>query len=102
MKYNIYVKDKIFICSDGKNIMDSLSSKCNIVPKGCHNGGCGVCKIKIHSGEYKLTKMSRRHISVEDESKGVVLACRVFPQSDIYFEFISQPKSIVYKLGSSN
>lgn len=53
------------------------------IPSGCHGGGCGVCKIQINEGTYKIKKMSRAHVSVEEEKTGAVLACRVFPQSDI-------------------
>jgi len=99
MKFDISVKDKVISCSNDKNLMDSLSSKSGIAPKGCHNGGCGVCKIKVHSGEYTTMKMSRKHISEEEESSGIVLACRVFPNSNMDIEFIAKPKPITYKFG---
>ena len=100
MKSNISVKDKVISCSNDKNLMDSLSSSSNVAPKGCHNGGCGICKIKIHSGEYDTLKMSRKHISEEEEKNGIVLACRVLPKSDMNIEFIAKPKPITYTFGS--
>lgn len=80
--------------------MDSLYVCENLVPKGCHNGGCGVCKIKVHSGEYSTLKMSRKHISEEEEKRGVVLACRILPQSEMVIELISEIEPIKYRFGS--
>ena len=53
------------------------------IPVGCVNGGCGVCKVEITSGDYVKRVMSRDYVSVEDEAAGRVLACRVKPSSDI-------------------
>jgi 3-phenylpropionate/trans-cinnamate dioxygenase ferredoxin reductase subunit len=50
------------------------------IPVGCVNGGCGVCKIKVREGEVtRLGPISRAHVSVEEESQGYTLACRVSP-----------------------
>lgn len=53
------------------------------IPVGCRGGGCGVCKVQILSGTYQAKKMSRERVTEDEENKGIVLACRVFPQSDI-------------------
>jgi Na+-transporting NADH:ubiquinone oxidoreductase subunit NqrF len=53
------------------------------IPVGCRGGGCGVCKVRIDSGEVRTEKMSRQHVSVEDQAAGVVLACRAYPCSDV-------------------
>ncbi|MFZ1386564.1 MAG: 2Fe-2S iron-sulfur cluster binding domain-containing protein [Thiolinea sp.] len=58
------------------------------IPVGCRNGGCGVCKVKIHAGDYTHGKMSRAHISAQDEQAGVVLACRCQPSSHLSIEVI--------------
>jgi ferredoxin len=50
---------------------------------GCRGGGCGVCRIEVVSGRYVTGKMSRAHVSLEDEARGIVLACQVRPQSDL-------------------
>lgn len=56
------------------------------IPVGCRGGGCGVCKIKILQGEYKSKRMSSAHISDSDVQQGFVLACRVYPCSDMFIE----------------
>lgn len=54
------------------------------IPIGCLNGGCGICKIAIETGNWRSTgPMSRAHISAEEEARGIVLACRAAPCTDI-------------------
>lgn len=68
------------------------------IPVGCRNGGCGVCKIKIHAGEYIHGKMSRAHISEQEEHEGVVLACRCQPNSHLSIEVIGQMRKVTHRL----
>ena len=56
------------------------------IPVGCRGGGCGVCKVQITAGEYEARKMSRSYVSAEEIAAGIVLACRVYPRSDIRLE----------------
>ena len=74
MKHNILVKnkDKSRSCTEDKHLMDSLSICADLVPRGCHNGACGVCKIKVHSGDKKKKKMNRKHISQDEEINNIV------------------------------
>lgn len=58
------------------------------IPLGCRGGGCGVCKVQIAEGQYHTGVMSRDHVSPQDEAQGRVLACRVFPCSDISLKVI--------------
>jgi ferredoxin len=53
------------------------------IPKGCCGGGCGVCKVEVLAGSYEARVMSRAHVSAEDLAAGRVLACRIFPRSDL-------------------
>lgn len=50
---------------------------------GCRGGGCGMCRIQVLSGSYRTDKMSVRHISEHSSAKGIVLACRTYPQSNL-------------------
>lgn len=60
------------------------------IPLGCRGGGCGVCKVLIAEGNYQKAVMSRAHVSEDDEAQGRVLACRVFPCSDISLKVIGR------------
>ena len=61
------------------------------IPAGCVSGGCGVCKVRIVEGEVRsLGPISRAHVSLEEESQGITLACRVAPVSDIRLEVLGK------------
>ena len=53
---------------------------------GCRSGGCGVCRVRVLDGVYDSMRMSRSRISEADEVSGIVLACRIFPRSDMRIE----------------
>lgn len=62
------------------------------IPVGCRGGGCGVCKVRIVAGTYRKRVMSRACLSAEEEAVGVVLACRVWPSSDIRLRVLGKMK----------
>lgn len=102
MKYTISIKGKESKeCEEGKNLMASLHISCGYVPKGCHNGGCGICRIKIHKGDFTKEKMNKRHIGEAEEAKNIFLACKIFPKSDMEIEFIRKEKPKHYCLGDN-
>ncbi len=77
-----------YIGRDDESIFRAMhKSGRSIFKGGCEGGGCGICKVKILEGEYvAFKKMSRRHVTEEEESQGIVLACCVKPSSDISLE----------------
>ncbi|WP_338472581.1 2Fe-2S iron-sulfur cluster-binding protein [Niallia sp. XMNu-256] len=54
------------------------------IPTGCVRGGCGVCKVKVLSGEYNQ-ELIRSHDALSDEelAEGYALACCMTPDSDL-------------------
>ena len=69
---------------EGTSLLAALERRCNRdVAAGCRGGGCGVCRVRVWSGQFRSKAMSKAHINEEDLRQGVVLACRVFPQSDM-------------------
>jgi len=95
LKHSIFIKNKDMSqeCLESKNLMDGLKGFCKLTPKGCHNGACGLCIIQILSGEYEVKKMNRAYISEENEKDNILLACRVFPRSDMEIEFLPRTVS---------
>ena len=98
MCYTICIKDKgdanscarYISVKEGQSLLTAAEySKQQNIAIGCHGGGCGVCRIRILSGVYRKKVMSKTHISPQDLAEGVVLACRVFPESDM--EIIAEP-----------
>lgn len=62
---------------------------------GCRGGGCGVCKVEITAGVFETRAMSRDHISTDDEAQGRVLACRVYPRSDVSLRVLGKMQRTV-------
>jgi len=91
VSFQITIEDtgETFPCNEKKHLLAGmLQLGKKGIPVGCRSGGCGVCKVKILAGQYTSKKMSRDHVTEEEESQGVVLACRVFPQSDVVLSVI--------------
>ncbi len=53
------------------------------IPIGCRRGGCGVCRVQVLDGPYRVEAMSRTHVTGKDETEGYVLACRLIPKGDL-------------------
>lgn len=83
--------NEVYSCTEKQHLLDGmLSLGKRGIPSGCHGGGCGVCKIEVVSGSYETLKMSREHVSPEEREKGIALACRVFPRTDIEVKVIGK------------
>lgn len=94
-KYNVHIDDtgEHYPCSDARSLLEGMVAlNRKGIPLGCQNGGCGVCKVTILSGDFSKRVMSRAHISEEEEQQGQVLACRVKPQSDIHLKVVGGMK----------
>lgn len=65
------------------------------IPVGCRGGGCGVCKVEVVCGEFRKRNMSRSHVSEQDEANGRVLACCIYPESDIEVRVIGKLHRVV-------
>ncbi|MDE3009354.1 MAG: 2Fe-2S iron-sulfur cluster binding domain-containing protein [Pseudomonadota bacterium] len=68
------------------------------IPVGCREGGCGVCKIEILEGRWHARVMSRAHVSEEDEAQGRVLACCVWPDSDLRLRVLGKMVKAVCRM----
>ena len=96
--YTITIDDtgEVFRCKPEESVlagMDRLGKRG--IPVGCRGGGCGVCKVHIHQGEYQKRVMSRDHVSPEEEAMGTVLACRICPGSDLHLSVLGCMKKKV-------
>lgn len=80
-----------FRCDEDQSVlkaMELVGKKC--VPVGCRGGGCGYCKIRVVEGEFRCGKMSKAHCPPESLDKGEVLACRIYPRTDLTIECVPQ------------
>ncbi|MDO5688772.1 MAG: 2Fe-2S iron-sulfur cluster-binding protein [Tissierellia bacterium] len=78
-------------CAEDQSILDALrKSGVHEIVYGCLGGGCGVCKIEIQKGELRREKVSREHLSEEDAKKGMALACKSYPTTDLVLRIIKK------------
>ena len=80
---------KQFNCAPDRNLLQGMED-CAVgfqivrcIPVGCRGGGCGVCKIQIVDGQYEARKMSVEQVTAIERKKNIVLACRIYPRSDL-------------------
>ena len=89
-KFVICIEDtgEQYACADSRSVlegMEALGKKG--IPVGCRQGGCGVCKVRIVSGQVQSCgPISRAHVSIEEEAQGITLACRVTPVTAVRLE----------------
>ena len=73
-----------FRCREDEHVLGAMErAVCKGIPVGCRNGGCGACKVQVTEGRYGKRKMNRAVLSLEEEERGVALACKIYPQSDM-------------------
>ena len=80
--------DETYQCAKGVSLLRGMMNLGRTgIPVGCVNGGCGVCKVRIVEGNTeRLGPISRAHVTLEEETQGYTLACRVTPTSDVHLE----------------
>lgn len=87
MKYKIQVPEAnvVFMCDENEFLLDAMRKNgAGPIRYGCSGGGCGVCKMRVISGEIAIEKrMSRAHVTAEDETKGYILLCCVKPRGNM-------------------
>jgi len=82
---NIQGTNQVFACKEDDFLFDAMvRSGSGPFHYGCCGGGCGVCKMKIVSGKYSIEKkMSRAHVTEDEQGNDIVLICCVKPRSDL-------------------
>jgi ferredoxin len=81
--------DEHFQCNPGSSLLEGMQRLSRKgIPIGCRGGGCGVCRVQVLSGDYQCKKMSRDHVSAGEQSEGIGLACRLYPESDLEVEVL--------------
>ncbi len=84
--YTVTIEDtgEQFRCPDTKNVLVGMEYvSAHGIQVGCRSGGCGVCRVQVLSGTYTAKRMSKAHCDEADLAQGVVLACRIFPTSNL-------------------
>ena len=76
-----------FDCPEDERVLIAME-RCgaNDIEVGCRGGGCGVCRIRVVDGDFRVGKMSAAKVPEAERQAGYALACRVFPSSDLLIE----------------
>jgi ferredoxin len=104
MAWTVIVEDcnEAYRCSGEQTVlrgMENLGKKG--IPVGCRQGGCGVCKVEVVEGQYRKRVMSRAKVSAEEEAANQVLACCIWPESDLRVRVLGKMRVAVMRPGQS-
>lgn len=58
------------------------------LPVGCRRGGCGICRAEVLAGSWHGEPMSQAHVSLQEQQAGIILACSIYPRSDLTIRFL--------------
>jgi ferredoxin len=92
-KFSVWIEDsgESVLCDPRDNVLRAMEALGRRgIPVGCRGGGCGVCKVQVLEGSYHTRKMSRACISEDEETRGVVLACKLFPEADLRLKVLGK------------
>ena len=93
-KFIIVIEDsgEEFACAPERNVLKAMEQLGRTgIPVGCRGGGCGVCRVQVvGNGSYRTGRMSREQVPVEDEEKGICLACKLFPEGDLRLKVLGK------------
>jgi ferredoxin len=96
--YDIYVVDTgdRFSCRKRQPVLQAaVCSGTAAIRSGCHGGGCGICKIRVLAGQFTSGTMSRAHVEPESSERHDVLACQIYPLSNLVVELLGKSKERV-------
>lgn len=105
MKHIVTIENtgETYPCREEDNLLKAMEHlRRKGIPVGCRNGGCGVCKVQIVSGEYAVRKMSRSVCSEEEEASDCVLACRAYPRGAVSLQVVGKMARAVVAGASSS
>ena len=54
----------------------------------CKVGGCGLCKIKVVQGDFRMGTYSTKVLPSHELSQNITLACKTFLESDSKIEIL--------------
>jgi ferredoxin len=74
-----------FACGEDEFVLNAMiRAGRGPIRHGCCGGGCGICRMKVERGSvFAAKRMSREHVSEEEQREGTVLICCVKPLEDL-------------------
>jgi ferredoxin len=93
MKHRVLIEGtgERFACAPQQNLLRGMEQLgLRGIPVGCRGGGCGICKVRVTEGSFRVDKMSRSCVSEAEQAEGVALACRLYPDSDLQIQVLGK------------
>ena len=93
MSYRIRIANtEQTIDCDGRTTILSAAVAAGIdYPYGCASGNCGLCMSKLHEGRVEMLPHTDGAFGPAQESRGMTLACRAMPRSDLQVSWLAKP-----------
>jgi benzoate/toluate 1,2-dioxygenase reductase subunit len=73
-------------CSDTESVVQAAGRHGLKLLVDCREGACGTCKARCRTGDFLLDEFSREALAPSERDEGVVLTCRMLPQTDCVVE----------------
>ena len=70
-------------CPQGETVLGAIVRSGARVFFGCTGGGCGVCRMRLISGQLDYGRYSTAVLSEAERREGFFLACQAKPLSDL-------------------
>ena len=74
---------EVLPCSPGETVLRAILRSGARVFFGCTGGGCGVCKMRLISGQLDYGRYSVAVLSEDERREGFFLSCQAKPLSDL-------------------
>lgn len=84
--YQVVINDKKIAVKENETILNASIRQAGGIFVGCKGGGCGMCKIKVVTGNTVDGISSKSVLPNEDYAHGYRLACQSKPTTDMVIE----------------
>lgn len=93
MSYRIRIHntEQTIDCSEDTTVLAAAVEAGIDFPYGCASGNCGLCMCRVHEGRVDMLSHSDGVYGPAQESRGLTLACRALPRSDLEVSWLAKP-----------
>jgi CDP-4-dehydro-6-deoxyglucose reductase, E3 len=84
----VHPDNRIIVANPGETLLESALREEMAFPFDCRNGGCGVCKCTLLSGNVDYGIYQAEALTDEEKRAGKALACCAVPLSDVELEYV--------------
>src|ERR1700752_2117717 len=71
------------VCRADETVLSAILRSGAKVVFGCRGGGCGMCKMRLTSGQVAYGRCSAAVLSEDDKREGSFLSCQAWPLSNL-------------------